>query len=95
MELQLSGLLQRISEEFDRLRWSSSGEVRLGLYHQATNADLEGLPWQEQAAAMETVAHREFVQFLDENRAPRFRETPVLDAGGRPIVNSAGQAFDV
>ncbi len=95
MEIELSGLLQQISSEFDRLRWSASGEVRLGIYHQATNAELDGFPWQEQAAAMETIAHREFVQFADENGSPRFRDTPVLDAAGNPIVNSAGQAFDV
>lgn len=90
-------LLTQVGSEFDRLRWQAV-PIRAQLVHRATNAEAEGVRGiprpRGDAVAMQGAGHREAGQRLDENGHPLFRDDPILDVTGKPITNSAGQAFD-
>jgi hypothetical protein len=91
-------LLTQVRSEFDRLRWQAE-PIRAQLVHRATNAEAEGvraipIPTGE-LVAMEGAGHREGGQCFDANGNPLFRDDPIVDVTGKPITNSAGEAFDV
>lgn len=91
-------LLQQIHADFDLSRRECS-PVSAQLVHRASNAKAEGVEGMPSANS-ETIAwrsagHRELAQRVDSNGNVLFREDAIVDAAGQPIVNSAGQAFDV
>jgi TIR domain len=90
-------LLAQTRAEFDRLR-SQGAPIKALLIHRATNAEAEGVrgfPMPNgQPVGMEGAGHRDGGQRLDENGNPLFRDDPIVDVKGKPITNSAGQAFD-
>jgi hypothetical protein len=91
-------LLSRLREDFDRLRFNEM-PIEVRLVHRASNAEFEGVkgypPSLRQTAVHHGAGHREFRQKFDNAGNPLFREDPIPDAAGNPIVNSAGEAFDV
>jgi hypothetical protein len=94
----LTRLLTQIRSEFDTLRWKSR-RIEAFLVHRATNAEAEGVKGFPQPTgkffAMGGAGHREFRQVVDENGNYRLRDDPIVDVHGKPIVNSAGTAYDV
>jgi hypothetical protein len=97
-EDELLHLLEQIRSDFDRARFECE-PISVMLVHRATNAEAEGVKGypkaQREPIAYGGAGHREAVQLVDEKGNPKFRADPILDVHGNPIVNSAGDAFDV
>lgn len=95
--------LQQIRAEFDRLRWEYE-PIEVQLVHLATNAEAEGVIGcpplsqrrpQSQLVAMQGAGHREARQRCDPDGNPLFRDDPIVDVEGRPVMDSAGKALDL
>lgn len=94
------GLVRQVGKEFEHARWNCEREVHIGYAHQALHSELGKLPWENDwdtgsATSMTNVCSRDMFMRRDENGNVLFREIPLLDAAGEPIVNGAGDAFDV
>jgi hypothetical protein len=91
-------LLEQVRSDFDRLRVACA-PIKMQLEHKATDAQaegVEGIPYDVNGAvAFGSAGHREAFQRCDSKSNPLFREDPIFDANGKPIENSAGEAFDI
>lgn len=91
-------LLSQTRIDFDRLR-TQTRSIKMQIIHKASNANAEGVKGMprliRKPLAFQGAGRRDFEQNVDTRGFPTFRDDPVLDAMGHPIVNSVGQAFNV
>jgi hypothetical protein len=94
----INRLLSQIASDFDRLRWERQ-PIRTQLIHLASNAEAEGVrgqpAFQGELVGIQSAGHREGGIRRDEQGNPCLRDDPILDAVGKPIINSDGKPVDV
>ncbi|MDQ3045521.1 MAG: TIR domain-containing protein [Chloroflexota bacterium] len=90
--------LEKVRADFDHARFAC-GPVKVMLTHRATNAEAEGVVGNPRAhgevIAYGSAGHRECRQRFDKDGGALFRTDPIVDVAGNPVVNSAGDAYDI
>ena len=91
--------MRQIRDDFDRLRWQGM-QIKIRLYHWATNAQAEGVVgmprWDErQVVAFRGAGHRDAYQRRGQDGVPVNRDDPIVDEEGKSIVDCEGRAIDV
>lgn len=91
-------LLEQVKNDFDYVR-RQRGSIDVLLVHRATNAQAEGVLGHpssrnlQQVVAFGGAGHREPYQRFKDGEM-QFRDDPVVDVKGNPIVDSSGRGID-